>query len=243
MVVWSAADKESHMLEQHEYKKYGVLFVDDEELAILTFQRLFGDVLTIYTAQDGEEALNIIRSHPDIVLLVTDQRMPKVTGIELLKAVSHERPEIMNILITAYLDSTLVAEAMDAAHLYRAETKPYDPKALKEEILKGLERYSLLKELDRLYDQHMESIKSLSTTQRLTAISLLAAGASQNINNAIKTVNALFAILPPKRAQDTDFWKKFDSIESNEVNRIHHIVERLYSAFQSHKKEDLEKGA
>ncbi len=218
------------------YKNYGVLFVDDEELALLTFQRLFKEELTIYTAQDGEEALSVIRKHSDIVMLVTDQRMPKMTGVELLKKASQERPDIITILITAYLDTMLLTEAMHYTHLYRADSKPYDPKILKEEVLRGIERYHLIKEWNRLYSNHIESIRAMAKTQQLTAMSLLAAGADMvhDINDALAAVNAFFAMIPKGGAQDTDFWQMFYSV-SSEVRRIQRVVDRIASALESEK--------
>lgn len=225
------------MLSPQMYKQYSVLFVDDEELALITFQRLFKEELTVYTAEDGEEALQVIRAHPDIVVLVTDQRMPKVTGIELIKSVSQEHPQIITILITAYLDANLIAEAMSGGHLYRAERKPYDPKILKDEIIQAIEQYHLMKERDRLFAEHIGCIKELAKTQRLAATSLLAAGVTNDINNAISAVNAFYAMLPESGPPDDNFWRKFYSVSGNQVENISKIIHSLYGILKSREKE------
>ena len=68
------------MLKDIGYKSYPILYVDDEELALQGFKIQFCNDFTIYTAQSSEEALQILNSE-DLAVIITDQRMPKVTGV------------------------------------------------------------------------------------------------------------------------------------------------------------------
>jgi len=133
------------------FKDYPVLFVDDEEMAGITFKHLFQEDFTIYTAQNGEEALQVLEQHSDIALVATDQRMPKMCGLDLLIAVAEKYPEKINILITAYSDLSLIVGALNKGNLFRYISKPYEEEFLKRTIIQGIERYHLLAIRDRFY--------------------------------------------------------------------------------------------
>lgn len=89
-----------------------ILFVDDEAKCRKYFQRLFQERFDIMLAADGREALTIFeRCRGEIGTVVTDQIMPRVTGLDLLREVGRAGPEVVRILSTAYANSDLVAQA------------------------------------------------------------------------------------------------------------------------------------
>ncbi len=239
------------MLESCPYKKYPVLFVDDEELALLTYQNLFKDDLILYTAKNGEEALDVIHHHPEIVVLVTDQRMPKMTGLELLIRVAEKKKEMINILVTAYSDLSLVIEAINKGNLYRYVMKPYNGKILRQAILQGIERYHLIKERDRLYAEHIEWLRNATKIQRLKEIGTLTAGLAHDINNSLVAVNTFLKMIPQKRGADllsitapdpskepdVAFWNQFYSVALGEVERIKEMVNHLLHTLKLPEKE------
>jgi signal transduction histidine kinase len=234
------------MLESCPYKKYPVLFVDDEELALLTYQNLFKDDLALYTAKNGQEALDVIHHHPEIVVLVTDQRMPKMSGLELLIRVAEKKKEMINILVTAYSDLSLVIEAINKGNLYRYVMKPYNGKILRQAILQGIERYHLIKERDRLYAEHIEWLRNATKIQRLKEIGTLTAGLAHDINNSLVAVNTFLKMIPQKRGvdllptaasdpggePDAAFWNQFHSVALGEVERIKEMVNHLLHALK-----------
>jgi len=233
------------VLESCVYKNYPVLFVDDEEMALLTYRNLFKGEMVIYTASDGEAALKIIQEHPEIVVLVTDQRMPRMNGLELLTHVVQKRPEMINILVTAYSDIALIIDAINKGNLYRYVMKPYNAKMLRQEIVQGIERYHLLRERDRLYADHIEWLRKAARMQRLTEMGTLTAGLVHNINNSLVAVNTFLKMIPQKReaqqstatlsspgrdTHDHDFWSQFYSVALGEIGRIQEMVKHiLYS--------------
>ncbi len=142
------------MIESVPYKNYPVLFVDDEEMAVVTFQRLFKNDFTIYTALNGEQAIEVLEAHPEIALIATDQRMPKVSGLELLIHVAEKYPAIINILITAYSDMALIIKAVNCGNLYRYIAKPYEEPFLKRTIMDGLNRYHQFNERELFFAKY-----------------------------------------------------------------------------------------
>src|SRR6188472_2760519 len=89
----------------YEYKKYSILYVDDEEKSLKYFARAFEDEFRIFTAANGHDARILLEEHKDeIGLLMTDQRMPGEKGVQLLEKARQLRPRIVRILATAYSD-------------------------------------------------------------------------------------------------------------------------------------------
>src|SRR2546425_12596853 len=89
----------------NDYKKFAILYVDDEEKSLKTVQRLFVEQFRIFTAPNAQEGYRLLEAHQDeIGLLLTDQRMPGEKGVWLLDKARQLRPRIIRILVTAYSD-------------------------------------------------------------------------------------------------------------------------------------------
>ena len=105
-----------------------VLFVDDEEPNLVVFEAVCGDDFPVLTASSGAAGLELMREH-EIGVVLTDQRMPGMTGIELLEKVETEYPETIRLLITAYSDLQAAEDAINRGHVRRYMRKPWEPEA------------------------------------------------------------------------------------------------------------------
>jgi len=132
--------------------KFPVLVVDDESDNLDAFRFTFGKTFTLHFAGSGEEALTLAREH-DIAVVVTDQRMPRMTGLELLRAVRDVRPDAIGIIVTAFTDVDVLIESINLGRIYRYVTKPWDSKELRGILIQAVERFHLLRENRRLVDQ------------------------------------------------------------------------------------------
>jgi len=119
---------------------YKILIVDDEHPNLRALQRLFRDDYELLLAASGEEALELLRKH-DIALLITDQRMPGMTGIELLKKTVPLRPKMVRMILTGYTDLDALVEAINCGQVYRYVTKPWSNEELKLTVKRALEHY------------------------------------------------------------------------------------------------------
>ncbi|HSN13164.1 MAG TPA: response regulator [Anaeromyxobacteraceae bacterium] len=128
-----------------------ILFVDDEPEVLAVLRRIFTerDGYLALTASGGEEALAILGSR-EIDLLVTDQRMPGMTGIELAAAARRLRPGMCVILLTAFTDPRDIIDAINKGEVYRYLTKPWEYVDLRQAILRALEQVKLKREQARL---------------------------------------------------------------------------------------------
>ncbi len=119
---------------------YKLLIVDDEMANIRLLERLFRDDYYCLTASSGEEAIKLLDQH-DVAVIVTDQRMPQMTGIELLKRSADSRPHMVRILLTGYTDIDALAEAVNCGLVYMYVSKPWNNEDLKLRISRAVEHY------------------------------------------------------------------------------------------------------
>src|SRR6056300_1763958 len=98
----------------YDYKKFAILYVDDEEKSLKYFQRAFGSKFRIFVATNAKDGFQIFDEHQDeIGILLTDQRMPGEKGVQLLEKVRAVRPNVIRVLVTAYSDFDAAIDAVN----------------------------------------------------------------------------------------------------------------------------------
>jgi signal transduction histidine kinase len=212
------------------YRDYPILFVDDEEDTLRSFSEQFEGDFTIHTARDAKTALKILKEKPEIAVLITDQRMPEMTGIEFLREAMELRPETVRILITAYTEMDVVINAINTGNVYRYVSKPYKENDLRITVRQAIEKYFLVRERDRLYAEKVATMRKVAQTNRLAAIGTLAAGMAHEINNPLVAVSTFLQMLPQHRkSQDEEYWTDFYGVAVKEVHRIKTLIAELLS--------------
>ena len=119
---------------------YKMLIVDDELVNLRLLDRLFSRDFECLTASSGAEAIRLLEQH-DVAILVTDQRMPGMTGIDLLRHTARLRPHMVRILLTGYTDVEVLEEAINSGLVYLYVTKPWNNEALKLKISRACDHY------------------------------------------------------------------------------------------------------
>jgi Nif-specific regulatory protein len=145
-----------------ELGQYPVLVVDDEQDNLDAIRFNFGRTFQLLLAGSGEEALALARAN-DVAVIVTDQRMPRMTGLELLKAAREIRSDAVGIIVTAFTDVDVLIEAINLGRIYRYVTKPWDSKELRGILTHAIERFALLRENRRLQEQLAQYVGMLSS--------------------------------------------------------------------------------
>jgi len=119
-------------------KKPEVLFVDDEKRILKSMKALFRNGFQVHLADNGAEALDIIRSN-EIDVVVSDQRMPQMTGIEVLRSVKESSPATMRILLTGYSDLNAIIQSINEGEVYRFINKPWANEELRATVADAAE--------------------------------------------------------------------------------------------------------
>jgi response regulator RpfG family c-di-GMP phosphodiesterase len=125
------------------------MLVDDEPDMLLTLKELLRRDFNLHTADSGRQALEILRQHP-IHVVLTDQRMPEMTGIQLLGHVRKQSPQTVRMVFTGYADIKAVIEGINEVGLYRYLTKPWDPDDLTEVLHQAAAQYGKVTEHQQL---------------------------------------------------------------------------------------------
>ena len=136
-------------------KRYPILVVDDEQDNLDAFRFNFKRTFDLLTATSGPDALALLADH-DVGVIVTDQRMPRMTGLELLREAKAVRPDAVGIILTAFTDVDVLIEAINLGQVYRYITKPWDAKEMRGVLQYALERFDLQRENRRLASQLAE---------------------------------------------------------------------------------------
>jgi two-component system probable response regulator PhcQ len=224
----------------YDYKRFTVLYVDDEEKSLKYFTRAFQDQLRILTATNAQDGLKLLEEHKDeIGLLMTDQRMPGEKGVWLLEKARQLRPRIIRILATAYADMDAAIAAVNTGAIYKYVTKPWDPPQLENTLKRGLEFFMVQRERDQLLREKMSVLHNMMIADRIVSLGLLAAGLSHHIRNALVAVKTFLDLAPAKmeeekmdleRLRNPDFWKEYYQNVQGQIEKINNMLKDLWTA-------------
>jgi LytS/YehU family sensor histidine kinase len=136
---------------------FTILYVDDEPDNLVTFKATFRRDYNIITSVSGKEALQILDKNT-VDLVLTDQRMPEMSGVQLLEKVRDQFPDIVRIIVTGYSDIEAVIGAINNGGVFRYITKPWDERELKMTIenarlLHGLKKDNIQAQFEVLKNQ------------------------------------------------------------------------------------------
>src|SRR6201996_2369570 len=124
---------------------YGVLYIDDEINNLNSFRAAFRRDFNIHVSQSAREGRKILDT-TEIGVIITDQRMPGMTGIEFLESILAVYPDTIRILLTGFSDMNAVMDAINRGQVYKYLVKPWQNDELKLYIENALEIYHLRKE-------------------------------------------------------------------------------------------------
>src|SRR3954463_9331573 len=152
----------------YDYKKFAILYVDDEEKSLKYFTRAFDEHFRIYTASNAADGFKLLEKHKEeIGILMTDQRMPGEKGVQLLEKARQICPRILRVLATAYSDMDAVVAAVNTGAIYKYVTKPWDPPQLEMTLKRGLEFFAVQQERDQLLKEKMAALHNQMISDRI----------------------------------------------------------------------------
>ena len=129
---------------------HSVLFVDDEVNILKALQRLLrSERMNVLCASRGEEALELLQKHP-VQVVVSDQRMPEMTGVDFLSRVRERSPDIVRMMLTGYTEMDIAVDAINQGEIYRLITKPWNDDELRATIRQAFDHADLKAEIKRL---------------------------------------------------------------------------------------------
>lgn len=132
--------------------KISVLYVDDEMNNLISFRAAFRGEIKVYIANSASEGLDILDKEK-IHIIITDQRMPEITGVEFLEQVITKFPTPIRILLTGYADMQAVIDAINKGRIYYYLTKPWNEEQLRATMMNAYEIYRLREDNESLIQE------------------------------------------------------------------------------------------
>jgi response regulator RpfG family c-di-GMP phosphodiesterase/DNA-binding CsgD family transcriptional regulator len=171
--------------------RISVLYLDDDEGNLSVFESSFLRFFDVHTASRPADALKVLQDKP-VNIILTDQRMPEMTGIEFLSTIMPQHPEAIRMIVTAYTDVEVVVQAINECGIYRYITKPWNKDDLKQTLENAAEAYRLRQENRQLVDDLQRAngalahrVDELNTLNaELTAYTLQMVQKNENIAEA-----------------------------------------------------------
>jgi CheY-like chemotaxis protein len=155
----------------------GVLFVDDEEKARKYFEMAFKRHYRVFTAESGKSGLEVLeQAHTKLSLVVSDQRMPEMLGVDFLTQVRKFYPDKIRILTTAYSDLESAIRSVNEGKIYQYVTKPWDLQDFQMVLKRAHDYYTILSERDHLMALKMSTLQRIIMADRLKMLAGVADG-------------------------------------------------------------------
>ncbi|MCW8410193.1 response regulator [Legionella sp. PATHC035] len=182
-------------------QKCNILYVDDEANNLTAFVATFRRHFNVYTATSGREGMEIMR-HKNIQIVITDQRMPEMTGVQFLESIIPEYPNTIRMILTGFTDIEAIIKAINTGRVFRYITKPWDPVELKINIDTGLkmlnleeERLSLIEKLNHevLYQKRIMELFQKYVPKNIVDEILNDQGEDSLIRGEYRIISVMFA--------------------------------------------------
>ena len=240
----------------HEHESGGeslatLLIVDDEENVVRSLRRLFrGEDVALRVSTDPVEALEVLE-HEDVTVVISDQRMPGMNGIEFLRRVKERSPETMRIMLTGFLDVGAAEQAVNEAEVYRFFLKPWNDDDLRITVRHAIRQFRLRAENERLQAETMAQKRALEEINqdleckvedrtkklveyerrmlhesKMAAIGTLAGGVAHELNNPLSGILAFTQILLTEHRASLQLTEDLTQIEQCAV-KCKRIVDSL----------------
>ena len=137
-----------------------ILIVDDEPRVLDALEAILAAEFRVLRAESGDQALRLLPD-ADVAVIITDYRMPGMTGVELLRRSQETAPDALRIVLTAYTDVDSLMDAINTGHIYHFVPKPWDPNELLVVVRRAAERWELARENARLKDELELAVNTL----------------------------------------------------------------------------------
>ncbi|MBI1883080.1 MAG: hybrid sensor histidine kinase/response regulator [Chlamydiae bacterium] len=209
-------------------KNYSILVVDDEQKVLKTFKLQFGDSFNILVSQTGKEALEILRTPrgSEIAVVIADQRMSAMTGIELLAQIKQFFPQVIRVLFTGYSDIEVLGSSINQAEIFKYIHKPYQREEIEAVLGASLQKYIE----EKAKNTQLEEVTRLIQEKTSHAMENYTTWVAHHINNAIQSVYT-FVQLAARRFNKDESEIEFGNTALQCVRRIREITHNLRTIY------------
>jgi len=202
-----------------------ILYLEDEQQILDMFAVNFRRKFNVHVTTDYSEAIQILQEN-EVKVVLSDQRMPDITGIEFIKQINKDFPDIICILISGYADKSVLFKSVNEVDVFQFMEKPVDFNELSHTIKKAIEKYDAIKEKQRLESELQIALKKAQESDRLKAEFL--ASLSHEIRAPVNGVVGFASLIKENRKDDIS--PEYLEIISKSALRIVDIIDDMVLA-------------
>ena len=156
---------------QWQLDKLKIIFVENSSEGTKLFVDCFNEEFVIIHVNSGEEALEVFSRESDVAMVLTDHNLPGINGVDLLSRIYQQAPEVIRIIITAYIDISDTIDAINKGRIYQFILKPWDVVQMRMILGQAAQTWVLTKENTMLHDQVIEQNRLLLETNQQCQVS------------------------------------------------------------------------
>lgn len=194
-----------------------ILVVDDEEAILETMTFTFQDDYEVFTSNDPRKALDILDENAPFAAVLTDQRMPEMSGVEFVSEVWRRHPNTVRMILTGFSDMDAIIQAINDGHVYSYITKPWEPDQLKQVMKQATEHYKLTVENERLLANVQRANVFLGAVMDELDVGAIAVDSEdvvQAVNRPVREYMEVEEIPTGARLEDVVSSRSFTAIQS-----------------------------
>ncbi len=209
-------------------KNFSILYVDDEESNLKGFKSIYFTDYTIYTAISGKEALEILANH-EVHIIITDQKMPGMTGVQFLSNTMSKYPEPIRIILTGYSDIEVLMKAINECGIFRYLTKPWNEQEMNMTINQALDTYNLRKENSELIKKLTDANTTLEekVMERTKKIENLISTVAHDLRSPLNQIKAIVSLIHLDSTNLKDEQKSFIDLIFKAAGRLTEMINRI----------------
>lgn len=197
-----------------------ILYLDDELNNLVAFKASFRTLFQVYIAANVVEALQVLNSQ-DIHVIISDQRMPDMTGVEFFEHILYKHPDPVRILLTAYSDITDVIRAINKGQIFRYIEKPWDQNKIIEAVEGAYKHYWIGKQL-KLKNQELEKMNE--------ELSRFVYSASHDLKAPVKTLLGLLNVTATEEEKKDTMFHLF----SKSIKQLDNVINGITDFYKNH---------
>lgn len=201
--------------------KISVLYLDDEENNLTSFRASFRRDFEVHTTTRPAEAVDMLNNN-EIHLIIADQKMPEISGVEFLELVKNEFPDPVRMLLTGYADIQAVIDAINRGQIYRYITKPWDEQELRMVLENAYEIFQTRRELKT---RNQELKRAYSNLERFVY------SASHDLRAPIVSIQGIMDIIKidPTAEKSAEYYRMLEK----SVTKLDHFTQNLINYYQN----------
>jgi two-component system sensor histidine kinase/response regulator len=209
-------------------EKFSILYVDDEESNLKGFKSIYFTEYTIFTATSGQEAMEIL-SNNEIHIIITDQKMPGMTGVQFLSNTLNKYPDPIRIILTGYSDIEVLMKAINECGIFRYLTKPWNESEMNLTINQALNTYSLRKENNQLIEMLREANATLEEKVKIRTqkIEELISTVAHDLRSPLNQIRAIISLIHIDFPNLIPAQKTYIDLIFQAANRLKTMINRI----------------